>query len=766
MEEKNYKNNIDNAAMADDFSLDDILDEFRSGAAPRYFGEENVADRSKRIVLDAFGENGGHSSISSIEEIIDESMSDLFPAKEEEEPALEETLSVEEPEEESYEDNSPQRDELETCEIEEEGSVLSEYRIRELVDRDERDIYASGDIDFELGDDAYEDVSEEAPKEYKRNKKGKKSSKAKRGASKASVSPFVAILALMTDKRSRRFNADGQIPTVDDEDFTAPEMSAADAAKHYSEQVKNIRFRAKAASAVCLVMLYFTFAAYSFLPLFGAMKGPVGASLTLMIMLLTVMVCGLDVFVAGIINLFRGHPGYETLVSLSCIAAVADAACMVSSRSAALGLPFCAISAISMCFAIWGSYFTCKGLRNGFRVARSKEAVGIGAEQGISGKGTALCKKQGGIKGFVRRSEQADLAEYVYGILTPLIIVAALIFSALSAFVKNGSDTFVHSLSTMLACSAVFSGGICFAHPFSIVAGRLFAAGAALSGWPGVRDVGKSCGVVISDKDIFPNDTVSISGIRVLQNTGADKVISYTGSVIAASANGLAPAFTDLIRRNGYVLCRVENFVPHDGGGLTAVVNGENVMVGNTGFMNLMGIRVPSRLANRNTVFTAISGELCGLFDIDYKPLPSVQDALGVLLRSKCDVIFALRDFNMTPDALQNKFHVSGDGFKLPSYPERFRISGIEASEELPVSAVVSKEGMVPVAEISRRGKNLYYSVLVSVAIAAAGSAIGLLAMFIASWLGAFGPANAAIAALIMLLWLIPNLLIGLWLQR
>ena len=45
--------------------------------------------------------------------------------------------------------------------------------------------------------------------------------------------------------------------------------------------------------------------------------------------------------------------------------------------------------------------------------------------------------------------------------------------------------------------------------------------------------------------------------------------------------------------------------------------------------------------------------------------------------------------------------------------------------------------------------------------IAVAGSVIGILGMFFASWLGAFGPANAALAALVMLLWLIPNAVIG-----
>ncbi|MBO5975875.1 MAG: hypothetical protein J6P94_01685, partial [Oscillospiraceae bacterium] len=447
MEEKNYKNNIESAELAEDFSIDDILDEFRTGASPRNFGDENVADRSKRIVLDAFEENVGHSSISSIEELIDESMDGIFPAKEE--------SFVQE--QEAYSEETEQEPIVESADedlVTEEGSP-SEFEIRKLVDSDEREIYASAEIDFELGEDFSGD---EPPVVHKDKKRGKKGAKGKHGGKKSSVSPFVALLALMTDKRSRRVKADGQIPTVADEDFTAPEMSATDAAKHYSDQVKNIRFRAKAATAVCVVMLYFTFAAYSFLPLFGAMKGPVGASMTLMIMLITVMVCGIDVFTAGIINLFRGHPGYETLVSLSCVAALADAAIMFSKGSAAMGLPFCAVSATSMCFAIWGSYLTCKGMRNGFRVARNKTAVGVGAEDGVSGKGTALCKKQGGIKGFVRRSEQADLGEYVYGIISPLLIVAAVAFSALTAFVRNGSDTFVHSLSTMLACSAAFSG--------------------------------------------------------------------------------------------------------------------------------------------------------------------------------------------------------------------------------------------------------------------------------------------------------------------
>lgn len=720
MEDNNYNFNMDEETPSQDFSLDDILNEYRSEPDEVAPAEDSSSD-SKPILMEAEDELGSHSAISSVEELMAESAAGETPSE----------------------------------------KPISEFELRALVDSDEREEYASAEIDYELGD---EEFSGEEPPEAKRDPKRRR--KTSRGGKRELLSPFVALLALMTDKRSLRVKADSQLPTAEEEDAAIPEMPPDKAVKLYSRQMRSLYFRARVAAAVSIVMLYITFAAYSFLPLFGALKGPVGASLTLMIMLLTVMVCGLDVFAAGIMNLIRLRPGYETLVSLSCLFALVDAALIASRATADFGLPFCAIAAISMCLSIWGSYFCSKGLRYGFKVAGSKAASCVTSEEGISGKGSALLKSGRGTGGFIKRSEEADAAEYVFGSLAPVLIIAAFVFSLLAAFVQKQGDSFFHCLSTMLACSAVFSGGVCFAHPFAVTAKKLYSFGAAISGWGGVRDIGKSRGVIISDGDIFPGDSVRVSGIRVLQNVSPDKVISYTGSVIAASGNGLASSFTDMIRRNGYSICRVENFTPHEGGGLTAVVNGENLMVGNAGFMNLMGIRVPQKMANRNTVFTAISGELCGLFDIDYKPLPSVQDALGELLRSGADAVFALRDFNMTPDALRNKFHVSGEGFNLPSYPERYRISGIVPAEDKPVSALIAREGMVPVVEVARRGRRLYYCVMAGAAIAAVGSVLGLLLMFFACWAGQFMWAHAAKAALIMLLWLVPNVLMGLWLKR
>ena len=410
-----------------------------------------------------------------------------------------------------------------------------------------------------------------------------------------------------------------------------------------------------------------------------------------------------------------------------------------------------------MTFAIWGAYYSCKGRRLSFRVlTASKTLYTVTGERGIAPDEVALMKSRRGYAGFIRRSEEADMGEYLYGALTPFLLIASLILGLLSSLARGQAGAVVHCVSTIASVTATFSCCVCFALPFAFAARRLQQSGAAIAGWSGLRDIGSSRRVVITDADVFPKGTVEISKIRVLEGSFTDKVISYTGSVIAASGNGLAGPFADLIRRNGYTISRVENFQPHDGGGMTAMVGGEQVCVGNTAFMNLMGIRLPQKLSGKNSVFTAINGALVGIFTIDYKATGSVQDALVELLHSKLEPIFALRDFNITPSMIKNKFRMPTDAFKFPSYTERFRISGAQPEEHSRVAAVLARDGMGPLVEAAERGRRTHLAVRVSAWVSAVGSVFGAIIMFLLCWSGAFDSASAGNVAIFMLLWLIP----------
>ena len=65
----------------------------------------------------------------------------------------------------------------------------------------------------------------------------------------------------------------------------------------------------------------------------------------------------------------------------------------------------------------------------------------------------------------------------------------------------------------------------------------------------------------------------------------------------------------------------------------------------------------------KDAVYVSINGLLVGFFKIKYVPVQSVQNALFALLRTKIAPIFAVRDFNITPLMLGQKFKMSTDGF-------------------------------------------------------------------------------------------------------
>ncbi|MCD7767488.1 MAG: hypothetical protein LUH06_01640, partial [Oscillospiraceae bacterium] len=201
-------------------------------------------------------------------------------------------------------------------------------------------------------------------------------------------------------------------------------------------------------------------------------------------------------------------------------------------------------------------------------------------------------------------------------------------------------------------------------------------------------------------------------------------------------------------------------------GGMTAMVGGESVYVGNSGFMNLMGIRLPQKLNTKNSVYTAINGALVGIFIINYKPLSSVQDALVLLLHSKLEPVFAIRDFNITPAMIKASFKMPTDSFKFPAYTERYRISGAVPDASNRVAAVIARDGMGPLVDVADRGRRAYLGVRISTLISAAGSVFALILLFLLCWAGAFDSATVSNVIIFMLLWLLPIVIAVVGLER
>ena len=542
-----------------------------------------------------------------------------------------------------------------------------------------------------------------------------------------------------------------------------PEASPKAASKYYLKSATPYKMRCFVAALLCLVLLYISWG----LPLVGSMKNIRVCAGMCMVLELAVMLLGLDVFTHGFMSLCRGKPGLSSLAAVSCVCSVLDAL-IIMLGGPHRGLPYCGVSAITLCIALLGERLLCMGHARSFHTAAAaKNPTVITSEANVLKSDRVLLKSERGIQGFVNRAQEADAVELSYSALAPILLVAAPVLAFIATVCRRQAGDFFHCLSALTAVSASFSAFLSFTLPYSVAARRLAAIGAAIAGWAGCIDLGESRRIVVTDKDVFPEGNVLIDTIRILEGVYTDKVISYAGSVVAFSGSGLSSAFTDLMRRNGCSLQQVENFACHRGGGLTAIVRGEQVFVGNSSFMNLMGIRLPQSQMSQTSVFVAISGELVGVFSIRYTPTASVQEALVSLMRGRsAEPVFAIRDFNVTPYLIKQRFRMPTEGFAFPSFPERYRISGLSADEKSAPAAVTVRKGLAPYVEAAQAGQELYRGSRICLLLSLLCSVVGMILMFFLCAAGAYDSASAGNILLYLFLWLVPVVVVSLGLRR
>lgn len=543
-----------------------------------------------------------------------------------------------------------------------------------------------------------------------------------------------------------------------------PEPTPEKAAKYYASCSRSLKLRARISLLMTLILLWISLG----LPVFGLLRSSeTSAALVCLILLLTAMIAGLDIIVTGLASLMRRRPGLETMVAISAICSAADAIVCAVLGSLEFGLPFCAVSALAITVSLYSALFTCQGLRKTFRVLqKAEDPLTLFSDSNISGEGLTLIKSSRPADGFIHRAEESAPGEAVYTVLSPYMIVLGVVLSLLAGVLSGRFDSIAHILAAIFAAFVPVSVILSFSLPYRTVVQRLFSRGIAIAGWSGVSDIGRSAHMIITDEDIFPPKTVSVGDIRILEGAYPQKVISAAASVVIASGSCLAPVFAQLLEKHHCRQIPVEQFSCAKTGGLTARVDGEEVMVGGADFVNLRGIRLSEKLSKQDSLFVVISGQLVGIIHINYTPVKSVQNALAELLRSKQDASFAVRDSNITPVMLHQKFKVSTDGFHFPSYAKRYAMSAAEPGEETHVAGIMARRGLGSFVRIASLGKRLYGAVRTLIVLSVAAAVLGVGAMFLLLAMGSFDAATVSNLILYQLLWLIPVVVANLGLRR
>lgn len=475
----------------------------------------------------------------------------------------------------------------------------------------------------------------------------------------------------------------------------------------------------------------------------------------------------LDVLLTGIARAFWLKFGMDTLAALACVFTLIDGIQLALASDPPQRLPYSLVCLAGLFFLLHGSYHKKCALRLSCRTAASTASpYRITLDPGKWSDRNTYCKWSGTQEDFGSQIQADDGAQRIFRRFCPLLLIGDLVFALMASTGDGHPERLIWALSALFTATSAFGGALVYGRAFHKTARRLSSDGAALAGWPGIAASRGNCCVLLTDGDLFPPGYVELNGFKVMADFPAERIVAYAATLIRDSGSGLTTLFHNQLRSMGGLMRNADHLQCHEGGGLSANIRGDQVLVGSAAFMKLMEVRLPQGLNVKNAVFCAVDGKLAGIFALSYTLPDTVFPALESLFLEKVEPVLATRDFNLIPAMLQQRFKLAADKMAFPGVERRRELSDPDQDHDGILTALLCREGLLPYAEAITAAKRLRWAIRLGTVLCCAASLLGMaLAAYLTS-VGAYTSLSPLNLLIYMLTWLAPVWFLSGWVHR
>ena len=546
-----------------------------------------------------------------------------------------------------------------------------------------------------------------------------------------------------------------------------PDTDPHDLAKTYGRGLKALRLR-----ALVVAILFFAALAQLIVPAAGLVWLPPLDSAAVQCwgaagLMALGLLLGLDVLVVGLSRAFHGKVGMDSLTALACLTTLGDGVVLALTGDGAARLPYTAVALAGLWCQLHGSYHKKCALRLSCRTAAaSSHPYRVTLDEGKWNGRDTYAKWSGDCRDFGSRVQMDDGAQLIFRRYCPLLLLGDILLSVLATVGRGRSLELLWGMSALFCATAAFGGALAYGRSFHKIARRLIQSGGALAGWPGAACARRGDRVLITDGDLFPPGYVELNGYKVLGDFPMERVVAYTATLIRDSGSGLTKLFHDHLRALGGLMRNADHLHCYEGGGLSANIRGDQVLVGSAAFMNLMEVSLPVGLNVKNAVFCAIDGELAGIFALSYTLPDTVFPSIEELMREKVGPVLATRDFNLIPAMLKQRFKLAADKMDFPPVERRRELSDPDQSHSDQLVALLCREGIYPLAESVTGARRLRWATVVGAVLCCVGSTLGLLLAAYLVSAQAYGSLSPLNLLIFLLTWLAPVWFLSGWVHR
>ncbi|MCQ2446113.1 MAG: hypothetical protein MJ141_04455 [Clostridia bacterium] len=525
-------------------------------------------------------------------------------------------------------------------------------------------------------------------------------------------------------------------------------------------------------SLFALAFLYITIGAEGLLPIpsFLSYKANyLSSGIFSLVLYLGALWVSWDVIRAGFRRLLSFKPDLDSAIALGAIFTLLMGVLFVAVPAwRGTPVPFiipvtwCFLRLLSRRFALRARYLSVRSVSR----YSDAETLLLTVDNGYDGYPTYL------------RTDVSDFNKFYYGLKTESLgdrittayavvgMVIALLASVITGiFPPEGASgghlfyAFAVLFSMVPTAAMVISNSLAY----SSIAKRMRSSGAYPGGSRSFLAFAREGFTVVSDRDLFPDDTVSITDFKMLAAFDRATVFKYAASLLSAVGCSLSAPFAQSVKDEYIRMSKVTD-VRFTGEAISAEVEGHHVIIGDDAAMRRAGFHT-TRLPTRTPVYVAIDATLAAVFAINYNPDPDTEYSLRLLIKNLRIPVIAARDFNITVDRVEKSFRVREGVIVCPPIETRVALANPDRSTEAS-GVVFLKEGLRPIAETVEGARRFRIASAATLITGALAGVIGLLLSIVLlanGWLASLTPLNLFV---FQLLWSLPAFTLTLWAKK
>lgn len=478
---------------------------------------------------------------------------------------------------------------------------------------------------------------------------------------------------------------------------------------------------------------------------------------------LSVLISGLlgsHLMIDSVSDLLKGRFSINTMLTLTFVACLVDGVFCLK----ALRVPCCAAFSLEMLFALMARYQKRSTEMSQMDTMRkATRLTGIIKVEDFYEDKPGLMRANAQVEDFMESYDKVsgpELMQSIYSGLSLIVCIAIAVFAG----VLHGLDLAVQILATSLLVAVPATFFVSVSRPTAILEKRLHMVGTVFCGWDGVKDLCGKAVYPLRDKDLFPQGSTKLNGVKFYGDRDPDEVVAYTTALIIAGGGGLVPVFKQLRTSRSAPTYTAENFQYYGNGGIGAEVCGEPVLLGTMNFLQDMGVEIPEGTMVNQAVYVSIDGQLSGVYAISYAKMRSAAAGLVTLNGyRKITPVMLCGDFMLTEDFIRAKFDIKTRRILFPTREEREEMKKRRPDPHEPVLAITTRDELVSAAYAVTGAKALRQATKLGVTIHLAGGILGMLIMLVLAYLGSTQLLTPTNILLYQLIWAVPGLLVTEW---